>query len=79
MPTQRPRGMQEWNPRQDARDLIRDIWEVLNTYREQLPLTCRQIYYRLVAEFGYEKDEKWCSNVLYEALNKARREPRDVP
>jgi hypothetical protein len=45
---------------------------VLGEYADFLPLTIRQIYYRLVGVYGYEKS-KGASNQLGEILNKARR------
>jgi hypothetical protein len=38
-----------------------------------LPLTIRQIYYRLVARYAFPKTEKAYKNVLVEHLNTARR------
>jgi hypothetical protein len=45
---------------------------VLDELGEQLPLMVRQIYYRLVAMYGYEKTER-ASKRLGEMLNMARR------
>jgi hypothetical protein len=45
---------------------------VLKEYEAHLPLTVRQIFYRLVASFGYEKTEL-AYNRLAEALVRARR------
>jgi len=41
-------------------------------YREQLPLTLRQIFYRLVGAYAYEKSEAAYKR-LVELMNKARR------
>ena len=51
------------------------IDQVLLEYAAQLPLTIRQIFYRLVATFAYEKTERAYKN-LAELLNKARRAGR---
>jgi hypothetical protein len=45
---------------------------VLDEYAQQLPLTLRQIFYRLVGAHGYEKSERAYGR-LGETLNKARR------
>lgn len=55
--TKRPKGYAAWNPQQKTRDLLDQVNEVLVEYREHLPLTLRQIFYRLVGRFGYEKTE----------------------
>ena len=44
----------------------------MSTYQAQLPLMIRQIYYRLVASYGYDKTDKF-SNRLGEVLNRVRR------
>lgn len=71
MPRQRPRGMAEWNPSSDSLALVEAIREVLDEYQEQLPLTLRQVFYRLVTR-GYEKTEQAYGR-LGETLNRARR------
>ena len=68
----RPRGFTDWKPRAATKALLDDVRLVLETYRAQLPLIVRQIYYRLVASFGYEKTERF-SERLGETLNRARR------
>jgi hypothetical protein len=45
---------------------------VLDEYHDQLPLTLRQIFYRLVGAYEYEKTERAYKR-LAEAMNKARR------
>ena len=45
---------------------------MLAEYAEQLPLTLRQIFYRMVGAYGYEKTEQAYER-LGETLNKARR------
>jgi hypothetical protein len=71
--TTRPRGfVDRWNPRPETRALLDRIQGVLDEYRDQLPLTLRQISYRLVGAHGYEKTEQAYER-LGETLNKARR------
>jgi hypothetical protein len=55
--------------------LLAQVDAVLATYVEQLPLTLRQIFYRLVARFAYEKTERAYKR-LGELLNSARRAGR---
>lgn len=71
MASKRPRGFANWNPRRKTRDLLDQVNAVLEDYRDQLPVTARQVYYRLVSVFGFEKTEK-ASNRLGEILNRAR-------
>jgi hypothetical protein len=55
----RPRGfVTDWNPQPQTRALLHHVREVLEQYRQYLPLTVRQIYYRLVASIDYPKDER---------------------
>jgi hypothetical protein len=68
----RPRGLIEWNPRTKTRDLLDRVDAIFEEYREQRPLTIRQIFYRLVGAYGYAKDEKGYGR-LKETLAKARR------
>lgn len=68
----RPRGfLDSYIPRSNA-DLLEQVQLVLEEYREQLPLTCRQIFYRLVGRFSYPKDER-AYRRLTEMLGLARR------
>ncbi len=69
---QRPKGYYNWRPQQPARVLIDQVRDVLEEYVDHLPLTVRQIFYRLVATAGYPKDENAYSR-LAEMLVKARR------
>jgi hypothetical protein len=68
----RPRGFTPWEPRAATRDLLDQVRAVLAEYREFLPLTCRQIYYRLVGRYAFDKTEKAYSR-LCEHLVRARR------
>lgn len=69
----RPKGFtttDTWRP--VTWQLVRQAQEVLESYRAYLPLTARQIFYRMVAAFDYEKTEQAYGR-LCEALVKARR------
>lgn len=69
----RPRGyMNGWRPNSASQALLDQVGEVLEEYEAHLPLTVRQIFYRLVAKFEYPKTEN-AYKALGELLNKARR------
>jgi hypothetical protein len=68
----RPRGFAPWSPRSETLDLLAVVRDVLDEYSEQLPLTARQIFYRLVGAHGYDKTEAAYAR-LCETLNRARR------
>lgn len=69
----RPRGfIESYRPHAGTRELIEQVREVLAEYEAMLPLTIRQVFYRLVAQRGYAKTEAGY-NRLCETLNKARR------
>lgn len=68
----RVRGFAPWNPGEDARALLAHVRAVLREYQDYLPLSCRQIYYRLIGRGVIEKDPKVAKN-LNEMLNRARR------
>jgi hypothetical protein len=69
----RPRGfIHAWEPRPPTRQLLGEVQRVLDEYRVHLPLTVRQIYYRLVATGKLEKTERAYGR-LVEHLTLARR------
>lgn len=68
----RPRGYADWKPNQESLTLIAQIQSVLDEYRAQLPMTARQIFYRLVGAYNYPKTERDYKN-LCEKLVRARR------
>jgi hypothetical protein len=69
----RARGfIDEWTPQPATWRLIGQITQVLEDYTAQLPLTARQVFYRLVATADYPKDERAYKR-LTETLQKARR------
>lgn len=65
-------GYAPWQPRERGRRLIEQVEEILHEMRPYLPLTCRQIFYRMVAAYDYPKSERDYENLLY-YLNRARR------
>ncbi len=68
----RPKGYADWNPHKKTRVLLDQVQEILVEYEEFLPLTVRQIFYRMVGAYGYEKTELAYAR-LAEALVRARR------
>jgi hypothetical protein len=68
----RPRGFAPWSPQEQSLALLKQVQAVLREYAAQLPLTVRQIYYRLIGAHGYDKDDK-ASDRLGEMINRARR------
>jgi hypothetical protein len=68
----RPRGFAPWSPREDSLALLARVNAVLGEYRDHLPLTLRQIFYRLVGVHGYDKTERAYER-LGEHLVRARR------
>lgn len=70
--TTRPRGFAPWNPEPASLAIVEQIKAVLVEYQDYLPLTMRQVYYRLVGTRGYAKTEKAYKQLL-EIANRARR------
>jgi hypothetical protein len=68
----RVRGFAPWQPQADTLKLLDDVRAVLDEYEDYLPLTIRQIFYRLVGTHAYEKTER-AYRRLCENLNRARR------
>jgi hypothetical protein len=68
----RPRGYADWSPKPDTLALIDQVQVILNEYRANLPMTARQIFYRLVGAYNYPKTERDYKN-LCEKLVRARR------
>jgi len=52
-----PRVHRRLQPRTATLELHAQVERVLGTYEAELPLTARQVFYRLVATVGYEKNE----------------------
>jgi hypothetical protein len=53
----RRRGFTDWHPNGRNVELLANVEQVLADYSEHLPLTLRQVFYRLVARFDFEKTE----------------------
>ena len=68
----RPRGFAPWRPQRRTLPILDAVKDVLIQYVEYLPLTIRQVFYRLVGTEVIGKTEKDYSN-LCELLNRARR------
>lgn len=68
----RPRGYAAWSPRGETYAVVAQVQAILDEYREHLPLTARQIFYRLVGQHDYEKTERAYKR-LCEVLVRARR------
>ena len=68
----RPRGFAPWAPRPASKALVDDVLAVLAAYADYLPLTVRQIFYRLVATVSFDKTETAYAR-LCEAIGRARR------
>ncbi len=64
--TTRVRGFADWKPTAASIEVVEQIDNVLAQYQQHLPLTLRQVFYRLVGTVGYAKTEK--------AYKTARRE-----
>jgi hypothetical protein len=69
----KPRGaMTNYHPHKDTAELFEQVQDVLDEYEDYLPMTLRQVFYRLVGAHGFPKTDKAYAR-LSENLNKARR------
>jgi hypothetical protein len=68
----RPKGYAPWRPHKKTAQLMYQVQEILEEYRDHLPMTARQIFYRLVAAYGYPKTES-AAKSLGDHLTRARR------
>jgi hypothetical protein len=76
----RVRGFALWSPHGATLQLLEQVRAVLGEYEDHLPLTIRQIFYRSVGAYNYEKTERAYAR-LCEHLTRARRAriiPMDV-
>jgi hypothetical protein len=71
----RAKGFAPWRPQKRTEALLADIEAVLEEYRSYLPLTVRQIFYRLVAK-GYPKSESFYKTSVSDVCARARRSGR---
>lgn len=67
----RPRGFAEYRPQHRAQGLIDAVNQVLDQLSDYLPLTLRQVFYRLVVENCIGKTEKEHARLI-ETCNRAR-------
>jgi hypothetical protein len=68
----RPKGYAKWKPQRKTKVIVAQIKEILYEYRAALPLTGRQIFYRLVGAYGHPKTENFSESVS-NYLVRARR------
>lgn len=68
----RVRGYAPWSPQPKSLEIVEQVRAVLSEYRNLLPLTNRQVFYRLVGRFGYPKDDRAYER-LCNYINRARR------
>lgn len=61
----------DWRPRRETRALIADVLAILDRERAYWPLSCRQVYYRLLG-LGYPKSRQLAGRVS-EHVSNARR------
>jgi len=73
MSTTRVRGFAPWKPQPDTLAILDQVQAVLNEYHNYLPMTVRQIFYRLVANRIFEEKDGKAYDSLCEKLNRARR------
>lgn len=72
VPRTRPRGLTPWRMNTDSAAVVDAVQGVLEEYRDHLPLTIRQVFYRLVALEVLGKTER-DYKALCEKVNRARR------
>jgi hypothetical protein len=53
----RVKGYARWDPQKKTKVVLGQVEEILRQYDAELPLTARQIFYRLVGVYGYPKTE----------------------
>lgn len=70
--TTRVRGFAKWKPERESLELVDHVRGVLATFADYLPVTIRQVFYRLVSTIDYPKTER-AYDRLCETLNRARR------
>jgi hypothetical protein len=71
--TRNPLGyLDAWRPYKKTQVMLARVQDILAEYEDHLPLTCRQIYYRMIGAFGYPKGEQF-EDSLYTLLVNARR------
>ena len=53
----RVRGLATWSPQYKTQKILNQVRNILTEYADYLPLTLRQIFYRLVGAYGFPKTE----------------------
>jgi hypothetical protein len=72
MPATPDRGFITWKPQEKTKVLLDQVLAILEHYHAQLPITIRQIFYRMIAAYGYEKSAE-SEKRFYTMMVKARR------
>jgi hypothetical protein len=65
-------GYQPYSPYAETQVILKQVVAILREYAANLPLTLRQIFYRLVAAYAYDKTEQAYNN-LGSYVRRARR------
>lgn len=65
-------GFKIYTPQNKTQQMFNDVNAILEEYKDQLPLTIRQVFYRLVAKYGFQKTES-AYTILQTRLGQARR------
>jgi hypothetical protein len=73
--SKRPKGFAPWRPQRKTLVVLAQVKDILDEYRAELPLTARQIFYRLVGAYGFPKNENAYER-LTNILVRARRSGR---
>lgn len=68
----RVRGFAPWSPSAASLAILGKVLEIIDREAAYLPLTNRQVFYRMVALFGYKKTENAYAS-LCEKINRGRR------
>jgi hypothetical protein len=69
----RPVGyIDDWKPYRKTQIMLGQVQSILEEYAEHLPLTVRQVYYRMVAAYRHPKGKQFADS-LYDLLVNARR------
>jgi hypothetical protein len=69
----RPVGyLDDWTPHRKTQIMLGQVQGILEEYAEHLPLTARQVYYRMIAEYRHPKGKAFTAT-LYDLLVNARR------
>ena len=67
----------EWRPYRKRQIMLGQVQQILDEYRAHLPLTVRQVYYRMIAHYRHPKGKRF-ETTLGELLVDARR-AREIP